>query len=95
MLPAKGAKYSHHLGIPLDQMGRLLEAFFTTKGEKGTGLLLWVARDIINMHDGTLQIRTSSAAGRSGTCFLLFLPSATGSVPKRANRNAASVSSHS
>jgi PAS domain S-box-containing protein len=83
------------VGIPRDQLGRLFEAFFTTKGEKGTGLGLWVSRDIMNKHDGTMQIRTSCAAGRSGTCFSLFFPSESGAVRKRENRHAASVTSHS
>jgi PAS domain S-box-containing protein len=83
------------VGIPRDKLGRLFEPFFTTKGEKGTGLGLWVSRDIINKHDGTIQIRTSSTAGRSGTCFSLFLPADSVSVRKRVNRNAASMSSHS
>jgi len=83
------------VGIPRDQLGRLFEAFFTTKGEKGTGLGLWVSRDIINKHDGTIQIRTSSTEGRSGTCFSLFLPLESSSVQRHVSRNAASVSSHS
>jgi PAS domain S-box-containing protein len=83
------------VGIPRDQLGHLFEAFFTTKGEKGTGLGLWVSRDIINKHDGTIQIRTSSTEGRSGTCFSLFLPSESSSVQRRVSRNAASVTSQS
>jgi signal transduction histidine kinase len=79
------------VGIPRDQLTRLFEPFFTTKGEKGTGLGLWVSRDIINKHDGTIRIRTSSTVGESGTCFSLFLPSESSSVRKRVNRNAASV----
>jgi PAS domain S-box-containing protein len=79
------------VGIPRDQLTRLFEPFFTTKGEKGTGLGLWVSRDIINKHDGTIRIRTSSTVGKSGTCFSLFLPSESSSVRKRVNRNAASV----
>jgi signal transduction histidine kinase len=83
------------VGIPRDQLGHLFEAFFTTKGEKGTGLGLWVSRDIINKHDGSIQIRTSSTEGRSGTCFSLFLPSESSSVQRRVSRNAASVTSQS
>jgi signal transduction histidine kinase len=83
------------IGIPHDKLGKLFEPFFTTKGDKGTGLGLWVSRDIINKHDGTIRIRTSSSPGKSGTCFSLFFPSESGSVRERKGRNAASVSAHS
>jgi PAS domain S-box-containing protein len=82
------------VGIPREQFSHLFEPFFTTKGEKGTGLGLWVSRDIISKHDGTVHIRTSSAESKSGTCFSIFLPSESVSVRQRAKIKASSVSSH-
>jgi signal transduction histidine kinase len=70
-------------GIPRDHLNHLFEPFFTTKGEKGTGLGLWVSRDIISKHDGTIQIRTASGARKNGTCFSIFLPTESASVKKR------------
>jgi PAS domain S-box-containing protein len=81
-------------GIPRDHLTHLFEPFFTTKGEKGTGLGLWVSRDIISKHDGTIQIRTASGAGKNGTCFSIFLPTESASVKKRATQKATSVSSN-
>jgi signal transduction histidine kinase len=81
-------------GIPRDHLNHLFEPFFTTKGEKGTGLGLWVSRDIISKHDGTIHIRTASGAGKNGTCFSIFLPTESASVKKRANQKANSVSSN-
>ena len=81
-------------GIPRQQLTHLFEPFFTTKGEKGTGLGLWVSRDIIAKHDGTIHIRTSSAAPKSGTCFSIFFPTESVSVRKRATQKASSVSSN-
>ena len=53
---------------------RIFEPFFTTKAERGTGLGLWVVRGIIAKHGGSLRLRTSTAAGRTGTVFSVFLP---------------------
>ncbi|MDT8068052.1 MAG: PAS domain-containing protein [Terriglobia bacterium] len=78
-------------GIPRDHLTHLFEPFFTTKGEKGTGLGLWVSRDIISKHDGTVHIRTASGAQKSGTCFSIFLPAESASVRKRAGKKAAST----
>jgi signal transduction histidine kinase len=82
-------------GIPREKIERIFEPFFTTKGEKGTGLGLWVSRDIINKHDGNIRIRSSSELGRSGTSFALFLPSESTTVRERMSRHVASASSQS
>lgn len=52
----------------------LFNPFFTTKGERGTGLGLWVSRGIVLRHEGSIQVRTTTTPGRSGTCFTIFLP---------------------
>ena len=41
-------------GIPEEIQSHLFQPFFTTKGEHGTGLGLWVSRGIINKHGGTI-----------------------------------------
>jgi two-component system NtrC family sensor kinase len=53
---------------------RLGEAFFTTKGQRGTGLGLWVTRSIIQRYGGEIQLRSSVDAVRHGTVFSIFLP---------------------
>ncbi len=50
---------------------RCLEPFFTTKGERGTGLGLSMVYGIIRRHSGTLDIQ--SEVGR-GTTFVIRLP---------------------
>ncbi len=72
------------VGIPVQVRQRLFEPFFTTKGEKGTGLGLWVSRDIISKHEGTIRIRSSVQPGRTGTCFSMFLPSRGSGMVTRA-----------
>ncbi len=61
-------------GIPQDVRRRLFESFITTKGEQGTGLGLWVARQIVAAHGGSIRVRTCSRADTSGTVFSVFLP---------------------
>jgi PAS domain S-box-containing protein len=53
---------------------RLFEAFFTTKGMKGTGLGLWISAEIVRKHGGRLRFRSRRKEGQSGTVFQLFLP---------------------
>jgi PAS domain S-box-containing protein len=55
-------------------MKRVFEPFFTTKGDSGTGLGLWVSKEIIDRHQGSLRVRSSQREGHHGTVFTLFLP---------------------
>src|SRR5687768_5780703 len=58
-------------GIAEEHMPHIFEPFFSTKGEKGTGLGLWVSNGIIQSHGGSLQVR--SRVGQ-GTTFSITLP---------------------
>jgi signal transduction histidine kinase len=58
-------------GMTEEQAARCLEPFFSTKGEKGTGLGLAVVYGIIQRHGGTITIQ--SEVGK-GTTFSLLLP---------------------
>ena len=61
-------------GIPLGVRRNLFAPFYTTKGEKGTGLGLWVSRGIIEKHEGTIHLSSRICEGKSGTAFSVFLP---------------------
>jgi len=50
------------------------EAFYTTKGLGGTGLGLWVTKEIVDRHDGQIRLRSSQQRGHTGTVFAVFLP---------------------
>jgi two-component system NtrC family sensor kinase len=63
-------------GIPRDIRNRILEPFFTTKELKGTGLGLWLVKNIVTKHKGSLRFRSSRKPGRTGTSFRVFLPAA-------------------
>jgi PAS domain S-box-containing protein len=61
-------------GIPAGVRKNLFAPFYTTKGEKGTGLGLWISRGIVEKHEGTIHVASTSRNGRSGTAFSVFLP---------------------
>lgn len=61
-------------GVAPRDRARLFDAFFTTKGEKGTGLGLWVSQGIVARHRGFLRFRSSVRPQHSGTVFSVFLP---------------------
>jgi signal transduction histidine kinase len=61
-------------GMDKQTMGNIFDAFFTTKEIGGTGLGLWISKDIVERHHGVLRVRSSQQRGQSGTVFTLFLP---------------------
>jgi PAS domain S-box-containing protein len=59
-------------GVPEDIQPHLFQPFFTTKGEHGTGLGLWVSRGIVNKHGGSIAL-TSKTGASHGTVLSVFL----------------------
>ena len=63
----------HGHGIPEAALGDLFKPFFTTKGERGTGLGLWISQGIITKHGGTITLESSIAPEDHGTTVSVFL----------------------
>ena len=61
-------------GIPVEHLETIYKPFFGTKGEKGTGIGLWVVKGIVERLGGRIRVETSTA-GQTGTCFTITLPS--------------------
>jgi len=61
-------------GIAPEHIKRVFEPFFTTKTDTGTGLGLWVSRELVEKHGGSLRVRSSNINPRCGTVFSIFLP---------------------
>lgn len=62
------------LGIRKEIRKSIFEALFTTKDATGTGLGLWVSRQLIEKHGGTVRFRSSVGGERTGTVFSVVLP---------------------
>ena len=58
-------------GIPEDQLEKLFTPFFSTKGQKGTGLGLAVAKKVFQEHHGSIKV---TSRVNEGTTFLIALP---------------------
>jgi len=58
-------------GIPGNLLDSVFEPFVSTKGERGTGLGLWIVKGIIENHGGKLRVRTRAS---KGTVFKIELP---------------------
>jgi signal transduction histidine kinase len=58
-------------GITPENMDRLFTPFFTTKEEgKGVGLGLAISKGIVERHEGSIEVKSSSGAGSTFTVFL-------------------------
>jgi len=61
-------------GIRRDHIGRVFEPFFTTKGNLGTGIGLWVTKQLVERHGGQIAISSSTEPHDSGTAVTITLP---------------------
>ena len=62
------------IGMDEDTVDKIFTLFFSSKGDSGTGLGLFIAGNIIEQHDGTIKV--NSAPGR-GTKFSIRIPPKT------------------
>ncbi|OGV00757.1 MAG: two-component sensor histidine kinase [Ignavibacteria bacterium RIFOXYA2_FULL_37_17] len=58
-------------GIPPENMNKIFEPFFSTKGQRGTGLGLSVIWGIVDNHNGSITVESKVG---SGTTFSVRLP---------------------
>lgn len=58
-------------GVKREDLHSIFDAFFTTKKDLGTGLGLWVTRQIVEKHGGVIKVRSKAGAG---AVFCVYLP---------------------
>jgi signal transduction histidine kinase len=58
-------------GMDVETKSRIFDLFFSSKQVKGTGFGLFIARNIIAQHKGTITVESVK---RRGTTFTIFLP---------------------
>jgi signal transduction histidine kinase len=61
-------------GIAEQNLERIFDPFFTTKKDVGTGLGLWVSRELIARNNGLISVTSSTDPGTHGTLFQLTFP---------------------
>lgn len=64
-------------GIPPEDLSQIFEPFFTTKGDLGNGIGLWISKEAVEKHGGTITIESVSTGDNTGTIASVFLPQAT------------------
>jgi PAS domain S-box-containing protein len=62
------------IGIEQSNLTRVFEPFFTTKGILGTGIGLWVAKQLVTRRGGQITIASSTTPMNSGTTVTIFVP---------------------
>ena len=55
---------------------QMFDPFFTTKGTVGTGLGLWVCKQLVDKNGGTIRVHSRTHGPNHGTTFSVTLPSA-------------------
>ncbi len=63
-------------GIPPENLSRIFDPFFTTKSDVGTGIGLWVSRDLVETNGGHLSVETQNLPPDYSTLFRIELPCA-------------------
>jgi PAS domain S-box-containing protein len=61
-------------GIEQEHLDKIYQPFFTTKGDRGTGIGLWVVKELVEKRGGRIAIASSTGKGNSGTSVTIFLP---------------------
>ncbi len=64
-------------GIDPEHLSKVFEPFFTTKGDLGTGIGLWVVRQLVETRGGNIHVVSSTEEGSSGTTVTIFIPFAS------------------
>jgi len=59
-------------GMDRETLGRIFEPFFSTKGIGGTGLGLWITKDLVEKNGGTIRVRSNNRPGCTGTVVTLL-----------------------
>jgi two-component system, NtrC family, sensor kinase len=82
-------------GIAREVVRRLGELLFTTKGEAGTGLGLWVTYQLIVKYGGSVQVYSSARSGPNGTVFRICFADSNRVIPAAEQNGSVKMEHHS
>jgi PAS domain S-box-containing protein len=80
-------------GIAAAHLARIFEPFFTTKDDTGTGIGLWVTRELVEKNGGTITVTSGDLPSGNRTSFRIefpLCPAATIELPAEAAHPAVS-----
>jgi PAS domain S-box-containing protein len=73
----KGVEIQVHdrgTGISAENLDRIFEPFFSTKRQRGTGIGLWVARQLLEKRGASISIQSETRIPENGTTVSVFIP---------------------
>ena len=70
-------------GIPPENLSRIFDPFFTTKPDVGTGIGMWVSKDLVEENGGRIEVETRNLPEGFRTMFRVELPCSAGSGLER------------
>jgi PAS domain S-box-containing protein len=70
-------------GIRQEYLTQIFEPFFTTKGDLGTGIGLWVTKQLVETRGGEISVASSTDNGNRGTTLTIFIPFFAPSRPQQ------------
>lgn len=65
-------------GVPSDIRAQIFEPFVTTRSSTGTGLGLWVSKQLVEKHGGRIRLRSITDSTQHGTVVMILLPLSAG-----------------
>ena len=68
------------VGIPMENLERIFDPFFTTKDDVGTGIGLWITRELVEKNGGTITVGAGDEVTPFSTSFRIEFPVAQNSV---------------
>ena len=68
------------IGIPSHQLSRIFEAFFSTKVDVGTGIGLWVTKELVEKNGGRISVQSGDLENGMKTRFRVEFPLASTSA---------------
>ncbi len=68
------------VGIPVENIERIFDPFFTTKDDTGTGIGLWVTKELVEKNGGSISVESGNLPGGCKTRFRMEFPILSGNL---------------